>query len=79
MRATDGIVQTTVAIARAFGSASAASLFSLSMQRQGLTGGNLVYYFLGFVTALAVYISRMLPAEPWRRRAEGELTSEGSL
>jgi hypothetical protein len=77
MRATDDIVQTTIAIARAFGSASAASLSALSMQRQGLIGGNLVYYALGSVTALALYVSLMLPTEPWH--IEAELTSEGSL
>ncbi|KIM21199.1 hypothetical protein M408DRAFT_80865 [Serendipita vermifera MAFF 305830] len=63
--ATNGIAQTAASIARAIGPAGATSLFALSMARQDIAGGMLVYWVLGFVTIAAAGVSRMLPAEPW--------------
>jgi hypothetical protein len=60
--ATNGIIQVVVAGARITGPASAASVFSYSMQ-----GGHdawLVYYFLLAIAFLAVVASLFLPRDP---------------
>ncbi|KAG1725313.1 major facilitator superfamily domain-containing protein [Suillus lakei] len=60
--ATNGIIQLVVAGARIIGPASAASVFSFSMQ-----GGHdawLVYYFLMAIAFLAVTTSLLLPRDP---------------
>lgn len=70
--AVNGIAQTMASIARAIGPASATSLFALSMQRKDIAGGYLVYCVLGALTVVAVGVSRLLPAEPWRRSVKEE-------
>jgi hypothetical protein len=74
--ATNGIAQTAGSVARAIGPASVTSLFSLSLQRQDIAGGNLVYYILAILTVASVGFSRMLPAEPWRRSIEHDPGSD---
>ena len=68
----NGISQTVASIARAIGPASATSLYALSMQRQDISGGYLVYYVLGVLSLISMGISRKLPSEPWRRNGKNE-------
>ncbi|KAG1860147.1 major facilitator superfamily domain-containing protein [Suillus subalutaceus] len=60
--ATNGIAQMFAAVARVIGPASAASVFSYSMQ-EGHDAW-LVYYFLTAIACLAVGISLLLPRDP---------------
>ncbi|KAJ8516584.1 hypothetical protein ONZ45_g6135 [Pleurotus djamor] len=65
--ATNGFAQTTVSIMRAVGPASAASLFSLSIEKQYL-GGLLVYFALCALICCALFVGSLLPKQVWRRQ-----------
>ncbi|KAG2138611.1 major facilitator superfamily domain-containing protein [Suillus bovinus] len=66
--ATNGITQTVVALARIFGPASAASVFSYSLQERH--DAWLLYYFLIAIAFLAVGTALLIPRDPsvWEDR-----------
>lgn len=69
--ATNGLSQTTVSIARAFGPAMSTSLFSLSVEKNYL-GGNAVYVFFIGLTLLAMILVGRLPSRVWDAEDEDE-------
>ncbi|KAG6913681.1 hypothetical protein DXG01_005191 [Tephrocybe rancida] len=54
----------TVSMMRAIGPAAANSLFSLSIEKD-LMSGYLVYYILTAVVGVAMYIASLLPRKLW--------------
>ena len=62
--ATNGLAQTTSAIARSIGPAAATSLYSFSVQHN-LLGGYAVYAVLLTLSIFAVLLSLRLPDEVW--------------
>jgi MFS family permease len=61
----NGMAQTTVSITRAFGPASATSLFAYSLQTNWL-GGNAVYLMLCILPVLALFFAVRLPRQAWK-------------
>lgn len=59
--ATNGVVQTTVSVARAIGPAVATSLYASSVQ-QNILGGYFVFLVLGALAALCIWTSSLLPS-----------------
>ncbi|PCH42368.1 MFS general substrate transporter [Wolfiporia cocos MD-104 SS10] len=64
--ATNGIAQLVAAIVRAFGPASATSLFALSLEENWL-GGYAVYAILVVVACALISVSVPLPREAWTK------------
>ena len=63
--ATNGIAQVLVSVVRAFGPATAASLFSLSFAK-GYMGGGLVYIVLLTFSLVAIAFGTTLPQQVWQ-------------
>jgi len=63
--ATNGIAQVLVSIVRAFGPATATSLFSLSLAK-GYMGGGLVYIVLLTFSLVAIAFGTTLPQQLWQ-------------
>lgn len=64
--AINGLGQTSVAICRAIGPATANSLFALSV-KYNICGGYGVYVFLVILAGFIVSLGSCLPKEPWKR------------
>lgn len=62
--ATNGLSQTTVAIARAIGPVLATSLFAFSVEHN-VMGGNGVYVVLVLLSAASLVPASRLPDQPW--------------
>ena len=64
--AINGLGQTSVALFRAVGPATANSMFALSV-KHNIMGGYGVYVFLVIMTAFIVMLGNRLPKEPWKK------------
>jgi len=61
--ATNGMAQAAASLMRSIAPSFASSLFSFSLQKK-LAGGNMVYFFLLGISAIAIRISFFLPKHP---------------
>ena len=69
----NGMAQFSVSIVRAIGPAAASSLFSLSIDpSRHYLNGNLVYWAMSLLTALAIWAGSYLPQKVWGREDEDE-------
>ena len=64
--AVNGLGQTSVALFRSIGPASANSMFALSV-KHNIMGGYGVYLLLVIMTVFIVMLGNRLPREPWKK------------
>ncbi|KAF8886149.1 major facilitator superfamily domain-containing protein [Infundibulicybe gibba] len=70
--ATNGLAQTSVSLARAFGPAISTSLFALSVEKN-LLGGYAVYVVLVAISCLAILLAVRLPEKMWEEKKGDEI------
>ena len=63
--ATNGLAQTVASVQRAIGPAIAASLFSLSLEKD-IMGGYGVFYALALCSLGALWLASRLPPDGWK-------------
>ena len=64
--ATNGLSQVAVSVVRAVGPALVNSIYSLSIDEDHYTNGELVYYVTIALSLGAVWVGSLLPKHPWK-------------